>query len=95
MQKTPLDGFTLPARVIIVFGILLAAGGTWAYIDWAWEGLPQGSYPLFLFALPMLVLAGIVVGLGLFALHLLGIPIRQVPPEQGPPEEEPPAPGNV
>jgi hypothetical protein len=93
VDKSPLHNFTLPARAVIVSGLFLAAGGTWAYIEWSYDSLPQGSYPLFFFAMPVLLVAGVVVGLGLLALRLLGIPIyRGLPPHQDRPSGEGPPP---
>jgi len=69
----------------------LAAGGTWAYIDWAYEGLPAGSYPVFLFAAPALLVAGAFVGAGLLLFRRLGVPILRdtpAPPSAGEAPEE-------
>jgi hypothetical protein len=72
-RKNPLGFFTLAARVVIVLGILLGGGGTWAYIAWAYADLPPGRYPVFLFAAPVILVAGVLVGLGLLTLKALGI----------------------
>src|SRR5262245_8516358 len=91
MDKNPLQAFTLAARFLIVAGIFLAAGGTWAYIDWAYEGLPGGSYPVFFFAAPVLLVAGAFVGAGLLLFRRLGVPILRdtpAPPSAGQVPEE-------
>ena len=77
MENNPLESFTLPARAVIVGGMLLAAGGTWAYIAWTAGGLPEGSYSLLLWVVPAFAAAGVFVWLGLWALKLGGIPIRR------------------
>ena len=70
-----LPGFTRTARVVIVLCVLASAGGTAAYIDWAWDGLPTGSYPLWFFAIPVFALgAGLAVAV-LAVLRACGVRI--------------------
>jgi hypothetical protein len=84
MAENPLGHFTAPARAVIVLGILLGGGGTWAYIAWAWADLPPGRYPVFLFAAPVILVAVILVWLGLLTLKALGIPmISEAAPRPG------------
>jgi hypothetical protein len=58
---------------LVLLSILLAAGGTYGYIAWAWEGLPPGSYPLWFFALPGLLAAGLLFALGTGILRCFGV----------------------
>jgi hypothetical protein len=75
MDKGPLDAYTLPARIVIVAGILSAFGGTWAYVTWVYDDLPAGRYPLFVFAVPVMIAAAVFVGIGLGMLRFFGVPI--------------------
>jgi hypothetical protein len=70
-----LEHFSLPARVVIVLSVLAAVGGTAGYIVWVAEDLPPGSYPVWLFAIPVVVGAGVRCAAALAFLRLCGIPI--------------------
>src|SRR5262249_16275525 len=67
------DYFTVPGRVLVLLTLLLAVGGTWGYVAWAWDDLPTGGYPLWLFALPVLVGSGLLFALGAAALRWFGV----------------------
>jgi hypothetical protein len=82
----PLGMFSVPARVVIVLSILGAAGGTLAYLTWASDTLPPGRYPFWFFALPVLVAAGLLCGIGLAVLRACGVSIyrqEKTPPTDG------------
>jgi hypothetical protein len=74
-RENPLGNLSLPARVVIVLCIIGAVGATAGYISWAHDSLPSGSYPLWFFALPIVVVAGLVCGAGLAVLWAGGVPI--------------------
>jgi hypothetical protein len=71
----PLEQFSLPARIVIVLSLVTAVGGTAAYISWIYDDLSPGSYPLWLFAMPVLVVVGLLCLAGLGLLRAIGIPI--------------------
>jgi hypothetical protein len=79
MARHASEYFTLPGRALVLLSILLAAGGTVGYIAWAWEGLPPGSYPLWFFALPALLAAGLFFALGTGILRWFGVKVFQDP----------------
>jgi hypothetical protein len=70
-----LASFTIPARLVIVLSLIVALGGTAAYIGWVYDGLPAGSYPLWFFALPAMVAAGFLCAGGLGLLRLCGVSV--------------------
>jgi len=59
-----LEGLSVPARIVIVLSVLLAAGGTVAYVFWAIDSLPAGRYPLWFFALPVVAAVGVLCAVG-------------------------------
>jgi hypothetical protein len=71
----PLERFSLPARIVIVLSFMTAVGGTAAYISWIYDDLSPGSYPVWLFAMPVLVVVGLLCLAGLGLLRATGIPI--------------------
>jgi hypothetical protein len=80
-ERMLLDSFTIPARLVILGGLLLAIGGTWAYVVWLNDRLPPGArYPLFLAAVPICLGSAAIVGLGLKVLQWCGVAIRAQPP---------------
>ena len=64
---------TLPARILLLLTFLIVVGGTIGYISWTIDEL-DGTYPLLLLAMPVLVVAMVFFALGYSALHWLGIP---------------------
>jgi hypothetical protein len=79
MAKHASEYFTLPGRVLVLLTTVLATGGTAGYIAWAWDGLPPGSYPIWLFALPVLLAAGLFFALGLGVLRYFGVAVLKDP----------------
>jgi hypothetical protein len=73
--RNPLGNFTLPARIVVVLSIVAAASGTAAYIDWAYDDLPPGSYPLWFFAMPVAVAVGLLCAACLALLRACGVPV--------------------
>lgn len=73
--RHPLESFSLPARLVIVLSVIGAFGGTAAYLYAVYDGLPPGSYPLWLFALPVIVVAGFACAAGLALLRAGGVAI--------------------
>jgi hypothetical protein len=72
--------FTLVGRLLVLFTLTLAVGGPFAYFYWLSDDLPSGSYPLLLFALPILIGAAIFFALATLVLRSMGIPVFK---EQG------------
>jgi hypothetical protein len=90
-KHNPIDHFSLPARVLIVSGVFLAAAGFWANVEWGLTHLPSGSYPLFYFAIPALVVGVLYVLLGFVVLRSLGVRVYREPPtDKTPPTDQAP-----
>jgi hypothetical protein len=71
----PLSGLSTPARTLIVICILGAFAGTLISVAIATESFPAGRYPIFLFALPPIVVAAVICGIGLKVMKGMGVPI--------------------
>jgi hypothetical protein len=71
------ETLSLPARIVIVLSVLLAAGGTVAYVFWAIDSLPAGRYPLWFFALPVVAAVGVLCAVGLGVMRVCGVPISR------------------
>jgi hypothetical protein len=80
MAKHVSEYFTVPGRVLILSTILLATGGTVGYMAWAVDdGLREGTYPIWLFALPVLLAAGLFFALGVGVLRYFGVAVFKDP----------------
>jgi hypothetical protein len=60
---------------VIVLSLVTAVGATAAYISWIYDDLSPGSYPVWLFAMPVFVVVGLLGLAGLGLLRTIGIPI--------------------
>jgi hypothetical protein len=69
------ERFTLPGRILVLLSMVIGVGGTFAYIYWIIDDLPAGSYPVFMFAFPVVLGAAALFGLGVLVLRSLGISI--------------------
>jgi hypothetical protein len=63
------------ARLVVALSVVVATGGPFAWFWFLYDRLPAGRYPLFLFAVPVFVLAGVIAGIGFLVLRLLGQPL--------------------
>ncbi len=79
MAKHASEYFTLPGRILVLLTIFLAIGGTIGYITLVWDGLPPGNYPIILFALPVLFVAGLFFALGVGVLRYFGVAVFKDP----------------
>ncbi len=70
-----LESFTVPARIVIVLSMVAAVIGTSVYMGWIRGDLPAGRYPLWFFAMPVVVAVGFLCAAGLALLRLCGVPI--------------------
>jgi hypothetical protein len=68
------SGLTFASRLLVLLTLMIAIGGSAAYIWWIHDGLEPGSYPLMLFAVPAVVLAAVILAAGAGIMKLLGIP---------------------
>ena len=75
MDNHPLGKLTQAGRVLAVAAIFLAAGGTFAWIEWCYDDLPPGGYPVFFFALPAVFVALVFFVVGSLVLRACGVPI--------------------
>lgn len=73
--SNPFEAFSVPTRLVIVGSIVASVCGTAIFICWIYEDLPPGSYPIWFFALPVLMAVGLFCVACLWALRLCGIPI--------------------
>jgi hypothetical protein len=71
----PLERFSLPARLVIMLGLVVGVGGTAAYIASIYDDLAPGRYPVWLFAAPVLVFVGAFCLAALALLRAAGVPI--------------------
>jgi hypothetical protein len=69
-----LSRLTFAARALISLALICAAGSTIAYFYWINERVPQGRYPLFLFAAPAIVATAVAFGFCTLVMRLLKIP---------------------
>jgi hypothetical protein len=46
-----------------------------AYFAWLSDGLPAGSYPLWVFVMPVAVVVGLLTAAGLGLLRMCGVPL--------------------
>ena len=51
--RSPLEKFTLPGRILILAHLLLGIGASALYIADLIPRMPAGSYPIFLFVVPV------------------------------------------
>lgn len=75
MDEGPLRNYTLQGRTLIVSAIVVGVAVMMAYLAWVWDSLPQGTYPIWLFAMPGLLVGAVYFALGVVAFRLLGIRI--------------------
>jgi hypothetical protein len=74
--------FTFAGRLILLIALMIAIGGTAALVYWGNEILPAGRYPIVLFAIPPLCVAGIFIALGMLILKLAGLEFYQTGGEE-------------
>lgn len=74
--------FTFAGRLILLIALMIAIGGTAALAYWGNEILPAGRYPIVLFAIPPLCIAGIFIALGMLVLKLAGLEFYQTGVEE-------------
>ena len=74
--------FTFAGRLILLIALIIAIGGTAALVYWGNEILPAGRYPIVLFAIPPLCVAGIFIALGMLILKLAGLEFYQTAGEE-------------
>ena len=75
MSKHASEYFTLPGRILVLVTLVLAVGGTCLVIVWLADSLSPGRYPIWFFAMPVLLGAGIFFALCVAILKLLGIAV--------------------
>lgn len=68
---------SFPARLVILLSVVAATAGTAAYVCWIYTDLPPGRYPLWFFAMPVVMAVGLLCAAGLALLRFCGIPIYQ------------------
>ena len=76
--RNPLENFSLPARIVIVLSVVAAVAGTAGFISRVYDDLPPGRYPLWLFAMPVAVAAGLLCAAGLSLLRACGVPVSRL-----------------
>ena len=74
--------FTFAGRLILLIALIIAIGGTAALVYWGNEILPAGRYPIVLFSIPPLCVAGIFIALGMLILKLAGLEFYQTAGEE-------------
>lgn len=71
----PFEALSIPARLWIAFSIFAAPAGTVLVICSLYDSLPPGTYPIWFFAVPVLVVVSLCCVGGLALFHLSGIPV--------------------
>lgn len=70
-----LERLTFPARLVILISMVGSVGGTALFASLTWESLPPGSYPTWLFGVPVLIAVALLTIGTLWFLRLCGVPI--------------------
>jgi hypothetical protein len=75
MSRHPSEYFTFPGKILALLTLVIAVGGPFAYFDWIMDDIRPGTYPLWLFAMPVVLLALAFFGIGVALLRWLGIKV--------------------
>lgn len=68
---------TLAGRLIVLVTLVIVIGGTAATWFWSGEILPAGRYPIMLFIMPSLFVAGIFIASSMLCLKMAGLNFYQ------------------